>query len=77
MAILLLRLKVTAMNIKNIHLVFISASILLALFFAVWSWGYAAGQGTGTYKAVSFVSVIIALVLVVYACFFIKKMRSL
>lgn len=77
MAMRLLLRKVTAMNIKNIHLVFISASILLALFFAVWSWGHAAQQGTDVYKTVSFVSVITALALIVYAFFFFKKMRSL
>lgn len=69
--------KVTAMNIKNIHLVFISASILLALFFAVWSWGYAAEQGTNAYKAVSLVSAVVAVLLMAYAIFFIRKMRSL
>lgn len=69
--------KVIAMNIKNIHLFFICASMFLALFFAFWSWGYAAQQGTGAYKTVSFISVAFALALGVYAVFFIKKMRVL
>ncbi len=58
------------MGIKNIHIVLISASVLLCLFFGLWS----VNNGHGAWGVVSF---IIAAGLIIYAIDFVKKAKKL
>ena len=65
------------MSLKAFHLVFIVASILLAIGFGVWSFlNYASPQGSTSDLVVGIVSGVIALGLVGYEIYFLKKLKN-
>lgn len=64
------------MSLKAFHVVFVSASALLAFGFAVWCFGAVPAPGTGRLAAGA-ASVLAGLGLVGYEAWFLKKMRSL
>ncbi len=64
------------MSLKAFHVVFISASALLA--FALAAWCFSAGEGPDAGRtAAGVVAVAAGLGLAVYEAWFVKKMRSL
>ncbi len=64
------------MSLKSFHLVFISASVLLALAFAAWCFGEnGPGGAAGTAAGASAVAA--ALALAGYEAWFVRKMRRL
>jgi hypothetical protein len=65
------------MSLKAFHLVFIVASILLAIGFGVWSYlNYSAPQGTTSDLVVAIISGTVALGLVGYEIYFLKKLKN-
>ena len=64
------------MTLKAFHVVFVTASVLLAFGFAVWCFEAVPDPGTGRLVAGA-ASVLIGLGLVAYEAWFLKKMRSL
>jgi hypothetical protein len=65
------------MSLKAFHLVFIVASILLAIGFAVWSFmNYSSPQGNTSDLVVAIVSAAVALGLVGYEIYFLKKLKN-
>jgi hypothetical protein len=65
------------MSLKAFHLVFIVASILLAVGFAIWSFmNYASPQGNKSDLVVAIVSGVVALALVGYEIYFLKKLKN-
>ncbi len=65
------------MSLKAFHLVFIIASILLALGFGAWSYvNYRAPQGKTSDLVIAIVSGVIALGLVGYEIYFLKKLKN-
>jgi len=65
------------MSLKAFHLVFIVASILLAIGFAVWSFmNYSSPQGTRSDLVVAIVYGVVALALVGYEIYFLKKLKN-
>lgn len=65
------------MSLKAFHLVFIVASILLALGFGVWSYvNYRAPHGNTSDLVIAIVSGVIALGLVGYEIYFLKKLKN-
>jgi hypothetical protein len=65
------------MSLKAFHLVFIIASILLALGFGVWSYmNYRTPQGSTSDLVVAIVSGVVALGLVGYEIYFLKKLKN-
>jgi hypothetical protein len=64
------------MGLKNIHLLFISMAIALALGFGAWCVWMFRGQGGGGYLVVAAGSFLIGIVLTVYGNWFLRKMKG-
>jgi hypothetical protein len=64
------------MSLKVFHVVFVTASVLLAFVFAAWCFEAAPEPGTGRLAAGA-ASVLVGFGLVFYEAWFLKKMRSL
>ncbi|MBM3836865.1 MAG: hypothetical protein FJ398_02680 [Verrucomicrobia bacterium] len=65
------------MSLKAIHIVFITASTLLAIGFGAWSLNnYFQGLGTRADLWMGIVSIGAALALVCYGVYFLKKLRN-
>jgi hypothetical protein len=65
------------MSLKAFHLIFIIASILLALGFAAWSLvNYFSAQGRPSDLVVGVVAAAVALGLMVYERYFLKKLKN-
>ena len=65
------------MSLKAFHLVFIVASILLASGFAAWSlMNYFGAQGRTSDLIVGIVSALVALGLIAYERYFLKKLKN-
>jgi hypothetical protein len=65
------------MGLKNIHLLFISMAIALALGFGAWCVWMFRGQGGGGYLVVAAGSFLIGIVLTVYGNWFLRKMKGI
>ena len=65
------------MSLKAFHVVFISASVLLAFGFAAWCLGGSPPGGGGGRLAAALASVAVGLGLTGYEVWFLKKMRRL
>jgi hypothetical protein len=63
------------MSLKGFHVVFVSASALLAFGFAAWCIGAVPHPGTGRLLAGA-ASVLAGIGLIVYEAWFLKKMRG-
>jgi hypothetical protein len=64
------------MSLKAFHVVFITASVLLAFFFASWCLGLGDEAGAA-WHAAGLASALTGLALVVYEAWFLRKMRRL
>jgi hypothetical protein len=64
------------MSLKGFHVVFVTASVLLAFGFAVWCFEAAPEPGAGRLVAGA-MSVLVGVGLACYEAWFLKKMRSL
>ena len=64
------------MSLKGFHVVFVTASVLLAFGFALWCFEAAPEPGAGRLAAGA-ASVLVGLGLIGYEAWFLKKMRSL
>ena len=65
------------MSLKAFHLVFIAASILLALGFAGWSlMNYYSAQGRRLDLVLAIASAVVAVALVFYERYFLKKLKN-
>lgn len=65
------------MSLKAFHLVFISASVALALFFAAWCLGVVPGRSSETNVLAGGGALATAMGLVAYEAWFVRKMRRL
>jgi len=65
------------MSLKAFHLVFIIASILLAIGFGVWSFlNYSAPHGRTSDLVTAIASGVVALALVGYEIYFLRKLKN-
>ncbi len=64
------------MSLKAFHVVFITASVLLAFFFAAWCLGLGEQDGIA-WRATGIASAATGLCLVVYEAWFLRKTRRL
>jgi len=64
------------MSLKGFHVVFITASVLLAFFFAAWCLGLGE-QDKAPWRAAGIASAVTGIGLVVYEAWFLRKMRGL
>ncbi len=66
------------MSLKAIHIVFISASILLSIGFGAWCLhNYFAGLGTAVDLVLGVGSIGLAIALVCYGKYFLKKLKNI
>jgi len=65
------------MSIKGFHIVFIIASIILAILFGLWSWNYSYEKQSMGYFFTSIGCFLAALFLILYEIRFIKKIKTL
>jgi hypothetical protein len=64
------------MSLKAVHVAFIALATALACWFAVWAFeGYSAGSGGG-YLALAGGAAVLAVALVAYGMWFLKKMKG-
>lgn len=63
------------MSLKGFHVVFVTASALVAFVFAAWCFRAAADPGPGRIAAGA-TSVLVGFALVAYEAWFVKKMRG-
>ena len=65
------------MSLKDFHLVFISAAIILAFVFTYWAYNQYAIVNNAGYLLTAIVSAIVAIGLIAYELLFIKKAKKL
>jgi len=66
------------MSLKALHIVFVTASVLLCAGFGVWAFGnYLAPEGTWLDLAYGVGAAVGAVVLLVYGWYFLKKLRNI
>lgn len=65
------------MSLKHFHALFIALSALLALGFAVWCWSVFNAVGSMGYLLAALVSGFVALVMVAYLPWFLRKMTAM
>ena len=63
------------MSLKNFHILFISVSVILTVYFGSWAFSNYRATPTMTYLALGIASVMIGAALVVYEMAFIRKCR--
>jgi Mn2+/Fe2+ NRAMP family transporter len=64
------------MSLKSFHLVFVSVSIILCLFLAIWAFAFSPEKSTGT-TILGVVGVLGALVMPVYGVYFYRKLERI
>jgi hypothetical protein len=64
------------MSLRSIHILFITASTLLALGFGIWCMGTHDGSASGSHQALGLGSFAVAVALMVYGAWFLKKIKS-
>jgi len=64
------------MSLKAIHIVFITASTLLALGFSAWSFWQYSFEGARTDLFFAIGSALVAVALVAYEVYFLKKLKN-
>jgi len=66
------------MSLKAIHIVFVSASLLLTAFFATWAWReYAGPQGTREHLVYGVLSIVAFVGLLAYGRYFLRKLKHI
>lgn len=64
------------MSLKFFHVLFVVLSTLLSVGFAVWSFGQAVAGAGGLYWVLGVLGLVVAVALVVYGRWFLKKMKD-
>ena len=66
------------MSLKAVHVIFVTAALLLTAFFGGWAWHeYASPQGTRAHLIYGLLSIIAFLGLIVYGKYFLKKLKHI
>jgi hypothetical protein len=65
------------MSLKSFHIIFVSISLLFAIYFSYWSYKHWMNFSDTSYLVYLFLSIISFLVLFVYSRIFIKKFKSI
>jgi len=65
------------MSLKEVHILFIFASILLCAFFTCWAYAQYGTHNTTGYLVTSIVSGVLTVALSIYGIYFIKKAKTL
>jgi hypothetical protein len=66
------------MSLKAVHVIFVSAALLLTAFFGVWAWReYASPEGTHAHLIYGVLSIVTFVGLLFYGKYFLKKLRHI
>ena len=65
------------MSLKAFHLIFVTASVAVSLFMAVWSFLQYRSAGSQMYLAFSVASAVAVVALLVYGRYFLKKLKHI
>ena len=66
------------MSLKAVHIIFVTASLLMTAFFGAWAWHeYAGPQGTRAHLVYGLLSVVAFAGLIVYGKYFLKKLKHI
>jgi hypothetical protein len=66
------------MSLKAVHIVFVSAALLMTAFFGGWSWlEYASPEGTRAHLVYGVLSIVAFVGLLVYGKYFLKKLKHI
>ena len=65
------------MSLKALHIVFVTASVLLAFGFGAWEFDAWKGSGAGRDLALGIGSCVTGVALLVYGWFFLKKLKHI
>lgn len=66
------------MSLKAIHLVFVTAALLLTAFFGVWAWQeYGSPEGTRLHLAFALLSIVAFAGLLAYGKYFLRKLKHI
>ena len=66
------------MSLKAVHVIFVTAALLLTAFFGVWSWReYTGPQGTNAHLIFGVFSIVAFVGLLVYGRYFLKKLKHI
>lgn len=65
------------MSLRGFHIVFVTFSILLSLFLAVWGFGLAPENAAGVARVMGIVGVVGLIVMPVYGVYFYRKAKKL
>jgi len=66
------------MSLKAVHIIFVTAALLMTAFFGAWSWHeYAGPQGTTAHLIYGVLSIIAFVGLLVYGKYFLKKLKHI
>jgi hypothetical protein len=66
------------MSLKAVHIVFVTAALLMTAFFGVWAWReYASPEGTQAHLVYGVLSIVAFAGLLVYGKYFLKKLKHI
>jgi hypothetical protein len=66
------------MSLKTIHVVFVTAALLMTAFFGVWAWReYAGPEGTTAHLTYGVLSIVAFVGLLAYGRYFLKKLKHI
>ncbi len=66
------------MSLKSIHVVFVTAALLLTAFFGGWAWHeYASPQGTQAHLIYGVLSIVAFVGLLFYGKYFLRKLKHI
>ncbi len=64
------------MSLKAFHIVFVTLSTLLAVWFSTWSFGQHRGGAGALYLVLGICGAVLVVALIVYGVWFLKKMKD-
>ncbi|MDA0765527.1 MAG: hypothetical protein O3A87_00670 [Verrucomicrobia bacterium] len=65
------------MSLRGFHIVFVTLTIFLSLFLAVWGFGYAPDDAEGMAKVMGVIGVVGLIVMPIYGVYFYRKAKKL
>jgi len=65
------------MSLRAFHIVFVTLTIFLSLFLAVWGFGFAPDDAKGMAKAMGVIGVVGLIVMPIYGVYFYRKAKKL
>ena len=66
------------MSLKSIHIIFVTASLLLTAFFGIWAWReYSQPTGSSVHLTYGLLSIVTFVALIAYGRYFLRKLKHI